>query len=246
MGISLTVLGSSAVFPRSDNPCSGFLLQTRNVSVWADCGSGTFGALQQHVDPYRLSALWISHMHPDHCSDLLAAFNWTINMPNAPRLPVYGPPGWAGRLAAMIPSEKATELVETAFEIHELHDQHTTLVGDVRLYSLLVEHSVPAFGLRVEHAGRVIAYSGDTGPCMALVKLAADADTFVCEAGATEPQRAHCTPDEAGQAAAKAGSRRLLLTHIAPGNHEDRAVEAAARVAACPVDHASPGLKLGL
>jgi ribonuclease BN (tRNA processing enzyme) len=167
-------------------------------------------------------------------------------MPSAPRLPVYGPQGWASRLAAMIPSNKATNLVEDAFEIHELHDGHTTDVGDIRLSSLAVEHSVPAFGLRAEHAGQVLAYSGDTGPCAALTNLAKSADTFVCEAGATDPQRAHCTPHEAGLAAARAYSRKLVLTHLAQGVSQNRAIEAAARVAGCAVEYASPGSHLAL
>jgi ribonuclease BN (tRNA processing enzyme) len=185
-------------------------------------------------------------LHPDHCSDLLAAFNWTINMPNAPRLPVYGPIGWADRLAAMIPSDNATDLVNRAFEIHELRDQQTIDVGDMRFSSLAVEHSVPAFGLRAEHAGRVIAYSGDTGPCTALTNLAEGADIFVCEAGATDPQRAHCTPYEAGHAAAKTRSKKLVLTHIAQGISENRAIEAAAGIAGFTVEYAAPGLHLAL
>ena len=35
-----------------------------------DCGNGTFPNLQQHIDPVELSAVVITHEHPDHCVDI--------------------------------------------------------------------------------------------------------------------------------------------------------------------------------
>jgi ribonuclease BN (tRNA processing enzyme) len=246
MSLSLTVLGSSATYPRPGNPCSGYLLQTPQAAVWADCGPGTFAALQEYLDPHDLTALWVSHLHPDHCADLLSAFNWLINTVDSARLPVYGPAGWADRLAAMLPSDEATRLVHRAFDVFELRDGHTARIHDLELHSLAVEHSVPSFGLRVTHEGKIFAYSGDTGPCAALVELAQDVDLLVCEAGANEPQPAHCTAFEAGTAAATAGSRRLMLTHLARPNEESRAIEDASRATGYPVDVARPGIRVGV
>ena len=75
MSTSLTVLGSTP-YPRPGEPCSGYLIRSQQAAVWVDCGSGTFAALQEHVDPADLDAIWLSHLHPDHCADLLTAFNW--------------------------------------------------------------------------------------------------------------------------------------------------------------------------
>ena len=38
--------------------------------IWMDCGNGSFANLQQHVDPADLTAVVITHGHPDHCVDL--------------------------------------------------------------------------------------------------------------------------------------------------------------------------------
>jgi ribonuclease BN (tRNA processing enzyme) len=95
MGLSLTVLGCAATFPRPGGPCSGYLLQTPRTSVWVDCGPGTIAALQEHIAPGQLTAIWLFHLHPDHWADLLSALNWVINTPGAPRLWVYAPPSSA-------------------------------------------------------------------------------------------------------------------------------------------------------
>lgn len=217
MSLTLTVLGCAATFPRPDNPSSGYLLRSADASVWVDCGSGTFAALQRQIDPRELTAVWVSHLHPDHCADLLSVFNWAANTPGVPRLPVYGPPGWAERLTSMLPSEDAAHLVQQAFEVHSLRDGHLAEVGDVVLRTRAVEHGVPAFGLRMTQDGHTISYSGDTGPCPALIDLAREADLFLCEVSAAMPQLAHCTVADAIGAAVEGRSHRLVLTHVGEG-----------------------------
>ena len=62
------------------------------------------------------------------------------------------------------------------------------------------------------------AYSADTAPCEALLRLAQGADLFLCEAsyldGVDNPPDLHLTGREAGEVAAKAGVGRLVLTHL--------------------------------
>ncbi len=70
--------------------------------------------------------------------------------------------------------------------------------------------------------GRRVVYSGDTQPCLGVMEAAHDADLFVCEASFTRDlvDRArevkHMCAGEAAAIAAKAGVRRLALTHISP------------------------------
>ena len=82
---------------------------------------------------------------------------------------------------------------------------------------------VEAYALRVEQGGASLVYSGDTGPCAALVELADGADVLLCEAiwphvvpgRWTEPPGGlHLSGRQAGEHAAAAGVGRLLLTHV--------------------------------
>jgi ribonuclease Z len=70
--------------------------------------------------------------------------------------------------------------------------------------------------------GRRVVFSGDTQPCLGLLEAAKDADLFICEASFTSDLRErarevrHMCADEAAAIAAKAGVRKLVLTHISP------------------------------
>ena len=72
--------------------------------------------------------------------------------------------------------------------------------------------------MRVTNGDRTLAYSGDSAPSERLVELARDADLFVCEAtlgaGSLDDEpRGHLSAEEALDAFAASGARRLLLTH---------------------------------
>jgi ribonuclease BN (tRNA processing enzyme) len=175
----------------------------------------------------HLDAVWISHMHPDHCGDLLAVSNWLLNRSGltAP-LPIYGPPGWFDRVTAFLPT--APELLLKHIEVHDHVDNDVNVVGDLLLVSRSVRHSVPTFGVRISHNDHVMAFSGDSGPCDALDALAHGADLFLCEAGAAapyaeSPQAGHCTPEDAALTAQRAGADLLLLTHLSPDLSPDAA-----------------------
>jgi ribonuclease Z len=84
---------------------------------------------------------------------------------------------------------------------------------------------MPNLALRfdVRESGRAVVYSSDTEPCEAVATLAQGADTLIHEATFAERGRgrfgAHSTAGEAGAIAARAGVRRLILTHIDPEYH---------------------------
>jgi ribonuclease BN (tRNA processing enzyme) len=95
-------------------------------------------------------------------------------------------------------------------------------IGPLRITTALMRHSVVTFGFRIEHAGRVVAYSADTGPCDELVTLARDADLLLAEASFTEgpdlPPDLHLTARQAAEHAARAGAGELVLTHLVAWN----------------------------
>lgn len=68
--------------------------------------------------------------------------------------------------------------------------------------------------------GRKIVYSGDTRPCMNVVRLAKNADLLIHDATLDDElsdkayEDGHSTPSQAAEIAKKANARRLVLTHI--------------------------------
>jgi ribonuclease BN (tRNA processing enzyme) len=237
--ITLTVLGCDTPFPRPGRPCSGYLLRANGYAIWVDAGSGTLAELQRHVGLDEVHAIWLSHLHPDHYVDVLAAWNAYANNTELPRPQVFGPPSWTSRMDVMLGRPGASAQV---FDTHELSAGFEVSIGPIVLRAYQMRHSVPTFGLRAEHGDRVVAYSADSGPCDTLVELSKGADLLLVEAGALEPQEFHCTPEEAAEVAVKAGVRRLVLTHLAPGLEPSNAAERGQGKASVRVEIAQVGL----
>ena len=244
MPLSLTVLGTGSPHPRPGRPCSGYLLRGGGAEVWVDAGPGTFAELQRHTDPAKLTAIWISHLHADHSADLLAAvygFAFGGLTPTLP-IPVYAPRDCARRLAGFFGQPDAAFL-SGILDFRLLFDGHMVRHWGLSLTARAVEHDIEAYGLRAECEGSVLAYSGDTGPCDALVELARGADVFLCEADIDRHRDGehpvHLTPEDAG-AYAK-GASELLVTHVGPTLTPRSAVQRAAAVFGGPTDSARVG-----
>jgi ribonuclease BN (tRNA processing enzyme) len=231
--IRLTVLGSCGTYPAPGRACSGYLLEAGpddgsgpSAKVWVDAGGGSLANLLALADPSELDAIWISHLHVDHVNDLPLAY-YALRYGDydraPPILPVYGPTGWADRLGGFVTMGTSSAL-EDAFEARELSDGARLTIGPLELTAVATVHSVETYALRASAGGHTIAYSADSGPCDALVRLAGGADLFLCESAwaswSDDMPPHHMTPALAGRVAAQAGAAQLVLTHLRP--HQDR------------------------
>jgi ribonuclease BN (tRNA processing enzyme) len=184
-----------------------------------EVGSGAFAALQSHLRLDELDAVWFSHMHPDHAGDLPAIANWLLNRADQRRaLKIFGPPKWFAHLSAFLPT--SVESLRSVVDAYEIQDRQLISIGDLQLENRAVRHSIETYGVRIQSGTRVIAYSGDTAPCIELDELADGADVFLCESGMDQREHgrvaAHCTPEDAAETARRASVKRLVLTHLAP------------------------------
>ncbi len=234
--MQLTVVGCSGSTSGPDSPASCYLIQAphrgRTFSLVLDLGPGAFGALHRYVDPRTIGAYALTHLHPDHCLDLCAAYVAARYSPTAPwpAAPVYAPSGAAERIrrAYDVPGTTAEE--PTIADWFDYRDwRPTQTVGPFEISTAPVEHPVPAYALRVVERvpdGGSLVYSGDTGPCDALVDLAAGADLLLIESafldGPDLPPGLHLSGAQAAQTGARARVHAVLLTHIPPWH--DRSV----------------------
>jgi ribonuclease BN (tRNA processing enzyme) len=233
------VVGCSGSFPSPDSPASCYLLEAddgeRTWRIVLDLGSGALGPLQRLVDPRRIDAVVISHLHPDHFMDLCGLYVARRYHPSGeqvPPLPVYGPEHTATRVLQAYGPDAAAEMPRV-YDVRALTDGGR------------VAHPVAAFGMRIEHDGRVLAYSGDTDSCPALVDLATGADLLLAEAsfqeGRDEARGIHLTGRRAGEVARAAGARRLVLTHIPVWTDAAVVVAEARQIYPGMVEAAAPG-----
>ena len=69
--LSITILGSASGLPSSERNDSGYILEHDGRLALFDCGSGVRASFMKSAfDAANLEAIFISHMHPDHISDL--------------------------------------------------------------------------------------------------------------------------------------------------------------------------------
>ncbi|MBC3842529.1 MBL fold metallo-hydrolase [Streptacidiphilus sp. 4-A2] len=243
--MDLTVVGSSGSFPSADSPCSSYLVQAEGFRLVIDLGNGALGALQRYCGLYEVDAVMLSHLHADHCIDMCAYYvarNYRVEGCPDP-LPVYGPHGTAERLARAYDMDEHPGMKQV-FDFNTL-DTAPFQLGPFTITAARVAHPVEAFAFRVEHGGRSLVYSGDTGPCQQLIDLAGGADLLLSEAafthGKEEIPDLHLNGRQAGEAAARAGVGRLVLTHIPPWTDPERNRADAAAAYGGPVELARPG-----
>jgi ribonuclease BN (tRNA processing enzyme) len=242
-GLTLVPIGVGTAYARPGEVQSCYLVRAGRAAVAVDLGGGTMNRLQDHLAPEELDALLITHMHPDHCADLLALRVYMAWGPGrGHRLRVIGPPRLRERLIAFSGSEgwDALEFEEWADEGGEL-----ALADGLTLRHGQVPHLPPTHAVRFEHGGGALCFGADCGDNDALPALAEGVDLLLveCSFGADPVPEGvpHLNGGQAGGIAARAGAGRLLLTHCYPEHDRDAALAAAAEAFGGPADWARQG-----
>lgn len=244
----VTVVGCSGSYPGPDSPASCYLVQAeaegRTWNLVIDLGNGALGALQRYVDPLRVDAVLLSHLHADHCIDMTSYYVLRKYHPTGtqPKIPVWGPSDTPGRLSRAYDLPMNPGMREE-FEFYSFPD--TVRIGPFEVHGVPVDHPVEAYAMRISVGGKTLAYSGDTGPIDALVDVAEGADLFLAEAsfeeGKPNPPSLHLTGREVGDYATKAEVKRLVLTHVPPWHDPQVVLGEAVAVYDGPTELAATG-----
>jgi len=156
--------------------------------VLLDCGATSLSALKRlGLDPGQIAAVFVSHLHGDHFGGLpFLILDGQFSRRTRP-LTVAGPPGIARRLAGamecMFPGSSTTAR-RFGIDTVELNPGAASVVSGVTVSAWEGDHpsGAPALLLRLDLAGKTLAYTGDTAWTNALVDAAADADLLIAEA----------------------------------------------------------------
>ncbi len=237
----LRVLGCSGTYPTPASPSSGYLVEDDDTCVWVDAGSGTFAAMQAVTDLNRVDALFLSHVHSDHCLDIFPlyyALRFGARSRRPGKFPLYVPEGTEAHLGSFLVGDAGCRMGDV-FEFAVVGDAGHVDVGAISFGFAATDHPVPTLAVRAESGGRSLVYSADTGPRADLERFAADCDLFVCEAtyqnGHVGPPL-HLTAAQAGELAKRARCDRLVLTHLWPANDPDASLLEATEASDCPVE----------
>jgi ribonuclease BN (tRNA processing enzyme) len=243
--VKLTILGASGTWPNPDTATSGYLLQEDGFNLWVDAGTGTLANLQHHIDVPEIHGIVISHEHPDHFVDLYPCFYaWHYGELGRPGLPVFVPTDFTQKLADVV-SIDSQVVMRTAFAFTEVAPGESFEIGPFRVATEPMAHlGLPALGFRFQSDGRVVAYTGDTGPTHHVEELARDADVLLAEATWQDRDDLlpfHMSSRQAAIHARESGAASLVLTHIWPTLDKEVSVAQAAEEYHGPIDTAIEG-----
>jgi ribonuclease BN (tRNA processing enzyme) len=221
--MELTVLGCSGSYGApASGACSGYLLRTATTAIWMDCGNGTFGHLQEHLAVEDLTAVVLTHGHPDHCVDIYGLHVLLRYGLGRENVPVFAPEGLEKNLMLLVSDWG------NAFDWRAVGDGDTTRVGDIDLAFSRTDHPPPTYAVQATGDGRRLVYTADTGPEWTVGAFAPGADLVLSESSYLDddiPAPIHLSAKQAGTAAREAAAKRLILTHLWPRIDPARALE---------------------
>ncbi|MDL2225265.1 MBL fold metallo-hydrolase [Eubacteriales bacterium OttesenSCG-928-M02] len=211
----LTVIGKYGPYPRKGCSTTSYLLEVEEQRFLLDCGAGTASYLE--ADVTRLTAIFLSHLHADHVSDLLL-LNQMLGVINpAIRIPVY-----VQRIPGPVYQYLST--MDVLF-LQPIDIGEAYAFGDVKVEFCPMVHPLPSVAMAVEGEGKRFVYTGDTQYHKGLLHFAMDADGILMDTAFPQnmlPENPpHMSAREGAKLAKACGAKLALFSHIHPQADED-------------------------
>ncbi len=218
----LFILGASNAVPTQEGENAHIAIRAGARAVLVDCGSNPLLRLERAgLDFNAISDLILTHFHPDHVGGLpLFLMDMWLLGRKAPLI-IHGLPYTLDRAEQMMGLfgwQEWPGFFQVSFH-RILAAEMTPLLDfpELDIYASPVQHFLPNIGLRIQfkRENKVVAYSCDTEPCPAVIRLARGADVLLHESSG--PFKGHSSASQAGEVARKAGAKSLHLIHYPTG-----------------------------
>jgi ribonuclease BN (tRNA processing enzyme) len=232
-------LGSGNAFSDGGRANAAIHVTAPGVSLLLDCGGSAMPAIKKHIDPATIDAVAVTHLHGDHFGGITFLVLEQHFAGRKKELVCGGPPSLEQRMRA---AEQALfpdffGPTKLGFPLSTVVlSAEPTMLGGASVSALPVRHVRLAepHGLRVEVAGKVIAYSGDARFTEHLVAVAKDADLFICEASFFDrDDPSHISYRQVMAHREEFGAKRIVLTHLG--------AETLARLSEVELEHTADG-----
>lgn len=203
------LLGTGTPTPSLRRMCSGYVVEVGKDVILFDHGFGAHHRLLElGIHPTRVTHLFLSHLHYDHCGDYprLVLTRWDQGAGQIPELNVYGPSplrqmtgllfGEEGVFGPDLISRTKHDCSLGIYQarggvlprrmpmpkVVEVRSGDIVREGNWTVEVAAVRHFQPylvSFGFRLETPEGSFVYSGDSGPSAGMQKLAENCDVLV-------------------------------------------------------------------
>ena len=224
----LVVLGSGTSVFHPQRAAAGFWLETEKGSILLDCSADVPHRMaEENLDWSNLDAIWISHLHLDHCAGLAPFLFGIKSAPLAQNrrkpLAIHGCAG-IEKLLRVIDESRNYKLFEQSFpvNVHEIDgagQMDFEILTGVEARTISTPHRPESLAIQISGSnGATLVYSSDTGYSEELAMFARGVDLFILECSfyRDKPVRTHLELTDAMHLAQRAQPRKLMLTHLYP------------------------------
>jgi ribonuclease BN (tRNA processing enzyme) len=255
--VAVQILGSGGPRLGPERASSSYLLWINNrARILVDMGGGAFVRFgQAQAQLSDLSLIAISHLHPDHVSDLPALL-WLSNESRAEPLRIAGPSGNrqapslatfltrlfdenVGAFPLLAPALGGTRAdhggsvrlqIEAPIDVTKAQPTIVLSEDGMVVTALGIPHgNVPTLAYRVDTRGVSVVFSSDqTGTNPGFVAFARGANVLIAHlavAAGTTDHLLHASPTVVARVAQDAGVGHLIVSHIGSFNLDSAVAE---------------------
>jgi ribonuclease Z len=242
--IKVTLLGTGTPMPVMERFGPSILVEAGEQKFIFDAGRGTLQRLRQINIQYReIQGVFFTHLHSDHVVGFpdLWLTGWLTGQRVTP-LKVWGPKGTKSMMSNL---EKAFEFDikvrisddkaspdGVLIKAEDIEESVVYEKNGIKITAFEVDHKPvkPAFGYRIDYAGRSVVLSGDTRYSENLIRYSKGVDLLIHEVVSPETIARmkypvelakariehHTTPEQAGEIFSLVKPRMAIFSHIGP------------------------------
>jgi len=242
--VAVQILGSGGPIINPERASAGYLLWVgTQAKLLFDIGGGTYLRFgQSRAKLADLAMVGISHLHPDHTSDL-AALMWGSNRLRSEPLPIVGPSGnnvapdfttflsrmfdakagafqvLGSTLGAEQPGAERPRLDVSVVDVTKTEPTKVLDRDGMTVTAFHIPHAnLPTLAYRVQAGDVSVVFSSDqNGTDPKFVDFARGANALIMHLAipvGAPPSPLHASPAVVGRIAQEAGVKRLILSHI--------------------------------
>ena len=214
----IVFLGTASAIPDEEHENAYMaVIGSANLALIDCAGNPVVRLRQANIDILKITDLVLTHFHPDHVSGvpLLLMNSWLLGRREP--ISIHGLAYTLDRVEAMMNLYRwDTWPGFYPVEFHRILEEEGAVVlhnQDFRILASPTSHLIPSIGLRIEwhDSGKTVAYSCDTEPNAAFIRLSKEVDVLIHEASGEAS--GHSSSRQAGEVAQLAGARALYLIH---------------------------------